>query len=313
MATINILQATESFEKTMVMGLYRLGICLAISFSYILATFMGAGAGFAVGSSGTDPAFYASIGAVIGFGICGFILYNIRRSLFFAPRTSHIALLEKALRGDTITGDKNQIDAGKALVTARFKNASTLFALDQSIKIILTDLLFNINPVAQKIPSIANRFLHTMVRWIVSLPLAFSDQVLVSFVLRQKSEPMAQAAKTALIFYAQHFKDLFKTASMLFAAVIIGICALFLLLRIPVGWVVEFIPFSVGTWSIMCSVLLAWSFITAFFEPIVLVVLMGYFFTLTKDQAPNPDWEHRLLEISNEFNYLSKDANQSGP
>ena len=164
MATISVQQAMESFEKTMVMGLYRLGICLAISFSYILATFMGAGVGFAVGSSGNDPAVFASIGAFVGFGICGFILYNIRPSLFFSPRVSHAALLEKALR-DKSTAEKNQINAGKALVTARFNNASTLFALDQSIKSILTDLLFEINPIARKVPNIANRFLYRIVRW----------------------------------------------------------------------------------------------------------------------------------------------------
>ena len=311
MATINVLQATESFEKTMVMGLYRLGICLAISFSYILATFMGAGAGFAVGSLGTDHSLFASIGAFVGFGACGFILYTIRPSLFFSPRAAHIALLEKALRGDTTTAEKNQIDAGKSLVTARFQKASTLFALDQSVKSVLTDLLFKINPVARGIPDIANRILRGIVRWFVSLPLAFSDEVLIGFVFRQESESPVTAAKTALIYYAQNFKELFKTASILFAAVIIGICALYMLFRIPVGWALEFIPFSVGAWSIMCSVLLAWSFISAFFEPIVFVILMGQFFAIVKDQSPDPDWERKLLEISSEFNYLSKDANPS--
>ncbi len=311
MATINVLQAMESFEKTMVMGLYRLGICLAISFSYILATLMGAGAGFAIGASGTDHAIFASVGAFVGFGGCGFILYIIRPSLFFSPRAAHAALLEKVLRGDTTTAEKNQVDVGKALVTARFKNASTLFTLDQSLKSILIDLVFEIDPIARKIPNTANRFARGIARWLVSLPLAFSDQVLIGFVLRQKSESVAMSAKTALIFYAQNFKELFKTASILFAAVIIGICALFILLRIPVGWALEFIPFSVGAWSIMCSVLLAWSFITAFFEPIVLVVLMDRFFAITKDQNPDTDWEKRLLEISSEFSYLSKGANPS--
>lgn len=306
MTMISLLEATRSFEKTMTMMSYRLFIYLSVSFGYIAATLMGTGSGFAVGSMVDSPEIFAPIGAVAGFGLCGFILYRARASLLFSLRGSHLALLEKAISDEGQPAETNQIHRGQCMVKDRFDNPSALFTLAQSTKKVLTALFFELSPIARKIPNLSNGAIDRLVRWLVSLPLSDNEEAIIGFILKRKGESPEAAAKIALIYYAQNFNELLKSAYILFVLMYAGLVGAFFLVSIPVEWVLDFLPFTIGLWSSLIALLIAWSIKAAIFEPIATGVLMSILFAKAKEQTPNPEWEEKLCNISPLFNNLGK-------
>lgn len=305
MDVISALQATRSFEKTLPMVSYRFVIFLAIGFGYIVAIFLGAGTGFAIGSMGDNPGFFASIGAFVGLCLFGFVHYCLRGSVLFSTRAGHTALLVKVFSEQQFPSGAVQIGQGKGSVKERFDNAAALLAIDQSIKQVLTSLLLEHTSLGEKITKIANERIARMARWLCGLPITYTDELIIGFVLRQTTEAPAVAAKTALIYYAQNFKQLFKPACILFASMYAGLIAVFFLVRLPVEWVVELIPFSVGIWSFVATLVLAWSIKATLFEPIAIAVLLSDFLVKTQEQTPDPEWQTKLCKISDQFKELT--------
>lgn len=308
MAEIALLKGVQTFEKTMPMMIYRLFVYLMVAVGYIAATLFGTGTGFGLGSMGNNPASVSSLGAVIGFGLCCYALYRMRSFFLFNVRASHVGLLTKALEEQSLATGMDQVGEGKALVLGRFSNAHSLMAIDQSIRKVLMTLHCDLTSIGRQVAGIGNDYLARIAKWIVSLPIIYTNELVIGFVFRQTLTSPNIAVKTALVYYAQNFKEITKTSISLFVSMIAGLFIMFFLLRVPMEWISANLPFSIGMWGYVFTLILAWSIKAAIIEPIALSILMTQFFRMTEEQAPNPEWESKLSQISIDFDNLLPEA-----
>ncbi|MEN8259966.1 MAG: aminotransferase class V-fold PLP-dependent enzyme, partial [Pseudomonadota bacterium] len=134
MSDFSLLTAVQVVEKTMPYTMYRQMMWFAICFAYLFSTLVGAGTILALSAIGLNPPGLATIGGLIGFGICGYLLYKTRRSIWVPLRAGHAAAIARCLKGESLPRGSAQVDEAKQVVEERFKGEVALFNLDQRIK-----------------------------------------------------------------------------------------------------------------------------------------------------------------------------------
>ncbi|MGY6629993.1 MAG: hypothetical protein ACXIUL_03195 [Wenzhouxiangella sp.] len=287
--------------RTLPFLVFRFLIYFGITLAYVLLTGIGAGIGYGIGMIGGEPGAFSFFGGLIGFGIMSAIAYLLREYLLYMVKAGHIAVLVELMQGKEIPGGRGQIDYAQSVVRERFAESSVLFGVDQLIKVVLRafNRMFFTVTAFLPIPGLRNvvKFINT----VVNLSLTYLDEVILAHNIRTRSDNPWASSRTALILYAQNYKTFLKNAFWL-AFVIWGLTFLvFLLILLPVGIIVSFIPAVAGPLTLIMAVILAWGIKQAVIEPIGMTALMQVFFKVTEGQQPNPEWENKLEGVSKKF------------
>src|SRR6056297_662679 len=129
-------QALGMMRRTAPFVIFRMLVYFGIAVAYVLVTGTGAGIGWGVGGFG-DADFRASTtawGGVLGFGLTAGVIYLLREYILYIVKAGHIAVMVELMQGKALPEGRGQIEHARREVTARFGEASALFALDQVIK-----------------------------------------------------------------------------------------------------------------------------------------------------------------------------------
>ena len=303
---VQLLTATQAIEKTMAVALYRFSICLGIAVAFVFATLAGAGMGFAVGSLSSSLSGFGHVGGLVGFIVCGGIIYWARGRLLFSVRCPQIAAAVEHMDGRLLQSGAKQIVVARSLVQGRFQDVSLLAGLDRQVKSALADLFHATPQVSGWMPSIAHLPTAKLVNALVARPVTYTDAVILAFQLREKEQNLWRAGQTALVLYAQHFKVLLKNALILYALMYAALIAVFFLMLEPVGWVDELLPESMGWWRYLFALVLAWVIKAGFFEPIAEISMVQLYFDLIKGQEPSPESEEKLSRLSPSFQAIKE-------
>lgn len=289
----------------------RLAVCFGIAAGYILAIGVGAAAGHWVCVLANDAvrATGTLLGAIIGFGIFGVLMYWLRERILYSVKVSHIAVLVPMIDGKVSAGAKPQISYAASVVRDMFGEPSSLFALDRRIK----GVVATINGMARGPLSILplpgmQRMAGTTLHVFLRVPLGFMDEIILAQVIRMHSSNPWHSGKESLVFYGRNHRLLLNNAACLAVLVYSLSVLVFLLLLLPASWGVEVIP---GPWSAsgyLFALLLTWSTKGAVLEPIALVCLMRVYFDALDGQEPDPEWEARLEQLSVDFRKLKARA-----
>ncbi|MGY6588905.1 MAG: hypothetical protein ACXIUB_11550 [Wenzhouxiangella sp.] len=287
--------------RTLPFLVFRFLIYFGITLAYVLLTGIGAGIGYGIGMIGGEPGAFSFFGGLIGFGIMSAIAYLLREYLLYMVKAGHIAVLVELMQGKEIPGGRGQIDYAQSVVRERFAESSVLFGVDQLIKVVLRafNRMFFTVTAFLPIPGLRNvvKFINT----VVNLSLTYLDEVILAHNIRTRSDNPWASSRTALVLYAQNYKTFLKNAFWL-AFVIWGLTFLvFLMILLPVGILVSFIPAVAGPLTLIMAVILAWGIKQAVIEPIGMTALMQVFFKVTEGQQPNPEWENKLEGVSKKF------------
>ncbi|BBA34483.1 uncharacterized protein sS8_2531 [Methylocaldum marinum] len=291
MPDFNLMAATRTIEKSMPFVLYRLLMCLAIAFAYVVITAAGAGTAIGLSSLSQNPTAFASAGAIAGFIGCAFLMYKLRPTFLYNIKAGNLALLAEQHKGNAIPEGRAQIDYAKQIVGRRFPSASGLMGLDRSIEQTLQKL-----PeagLASTLSKLNNPwFSGALSRLAGRLYAANHQTVLVWLFLTDDDDPW-RSARNALAAHVQYFSSIFKSRVYLGLFELLGFASGFALLLIPIRNIASTLPVSIGLWQYVFTAAFAWSLKAAFFEPIAQAAMAQTVFKLI-GQGINPDSKTEL-------------------
>jgi hypothetical protein len=294
--------------KTMPFILTRMLIYFAITLAFILATGVGAGIGYGVGSVGDSPESFAFWGGFFGMGLVGTAVYWAREWLLYMVKTAHIAVIVRLIDGEALPDGKGQVAYGREIVTARFGEANTLFALDQLIKGVIAAITGLIGGIAAFLPipgldGIA-RFANTVIR----LSLTYVDEIILGYNIRTSSNNAWESSRRGLVLYAQNGLKMVKNAVWLSIFLWILSIGVFLLALAPAATILYIFPGEIAGYSFIIAIVFAWAFKAAVLEPFAITALMALYFDTIRGQVPDPAWDAKLMGASEKFRALTESA-----
>lgn len=300
--------AVGLMRKTLPFLLLRLAVYVGITLAYIIVTGVGAGIGYGLTSWGEGQGTGAFWGGAIGFAIVSGILYWAREYLLYLVKAGHIAVLVELIQGKELPAGKSQVEHGQTVVKERFKESSILFGVDQLIKGILRILNRLLMSVSRMLPIPALNNLMAVVNKIINTSLTYVDEVILAYNIKTNSDNPWQSSKDAIILYAQNYKVMLKNAVFLMVFMYVSAFVIFLLVLAPVAAIGALFPGSVGFWTFLFSVLLAWSIKAAVLEPLAVTAMMQVYFKTIEGQTPNPEWDAKLSKASDKFREMGEKA-----
>ncbi|MGD9478177.1 hypothetical protein [Shinella sp. G-2] len=294
--------------RTMPFILLRMVIYFVITLAFILATGAGAGIGYGVGSLSDSPESFAVWGGIFGMGFVGVAVYWAREWLLYMVKAAHIAVIVKLIDGEALPDGKGQVAYGREVVAARFGEANVLFALDQLIKGVIAAITGLIGGIAAFLPipgldGIA-RFANTVIR----LSLTYVDEIVLGYNIRTGSDNAFESARHGLVLYAQNGLKMVKNAVWLAVFLWILSIAVFLLALAPAAAILYAFPGETAAFSFVVAIVFAWAFRAAVLEPFAIAALMAVYFETIRGQAPDPEWDAKLMGASEKFRALTQEA-----
>ena len=294
---VGIMRATAPFL------VFRMAVYFGIALAYVLVTGTGAGIGWGIGTFGDDEfragsTFY---GGIAGFGLTAGVIYFLREYLLYVVKAGHIAVMVEMIDGRELPQGKGQISHAKDIVTARFGEASVLFAVDQLVKGVIRAITGLVQGLMNFLPVPGLDRIMGVVRAYLRLAVGLIDEVILAHGIRTRAENPWDSAREALVLYGQNGGPMLRNAAWL-TLFTYGLSILvFLVMLAPAALVVYLIP---GAWSaggLVFALVFAWAVKAALIEPFAIACLLQAFFTITDGQTPSPDWEARLDGASRKF------------
>ena len=308
MLDIKILSATQTMERTLAFTLYRLFLCFAVSFAFVIATVMGSGIAMMMGSAVDKMAVWGASGASIGFVICGVIVYLARGVWLYRVKARHIALLVGAVEEKMLPQGWAQIEYGRQQVGQRFNLPRDLVGLDRQIRQILIYLLRTCTRLGGQIPNISTEYIARYVYGAISAPLTYTGEVILARCFSGDFKTPWTEARNAVVYYAQNFGLLWHNALLLFGLTYAGFFSVCWLMLVPLEWLEGIMPIPIGNWKYVFALVFAWPIKAAIFDPIVIAGLISFFFEKIDGTIPNSDWVDRLNNCSEEFANIQRKA-----
>jgi len=291
---------------------FRMVVYFGIAVAYVLATGTGAGIGWGVGAFG-DADFRAGTtfwGGAAGFGLTAAVLYFLREYILYMVKAGHIAVMVEYLDGRELPGGRSQIAYAQEIVRARFGQANVLFGIDQLVRGVIRAITGLVEGLASLLPIPAMGGLMRVVRAFLRVAVGLIDEVILAYLIRNKSENPWSDSRDALVLYGQNARPLLVNAAVITLVTYVLAFIVFLVMLAPAAAVVYLIP---GAWSaggFVFAILFAWAVKAAVLEPFALACLLQAYFKLTEGQAPNPDWVARLEGVSAKFKKLGQRAGE---
>jgi hypothetical protein len=311
MWNFSLMKAIGLVAQTAPFVVLRLLVYLGITLAYIAVTGTGAAVGFGFGNISSDPdtpfagAFWGGLG---GFGIVSAVLYLAREYILYLVKAAHIAVLVELLEGKSVPGGQNQIQYGTQFVKTHFVESSVLFGVDQIIKAVLKVITGTLTGVAAFLPIPALQTAINIFNSILRMSLTFVDEVILAYMIRQRTTNPWETAKDGLVLYAQNYGNLLKNAAWL-TVFLWGLTILiFIFLLGPVAALLAFMPSVIGGWSFVFAFIFAWALKAAVLEPIAITALMQAYFKVIEGQKPDAEWDARLTNLSKRFRDLAGKA-----
>ncbi len=294
--------------KTAPFLIFRFLIYFGITLAFVLTTGVGAGVGYGAGGIFGDAPTGGMYGGLFGFGVASTVMYFLREYLLYMVKAGHIAVLVEVMEGGEVPDGKGQIEHAQAVVRERFTESSVLFGVDQLIKGVIKSFNRVFFTLAAILPIPGLEGLVKFLNKIIELSLTYLDEVILAHNIRTQSDNPWASARTALVLYAQNYTTFLRNAAIL-SIVIWGLTFLvFLVILAPVAGLVALLPGSAGPLTFIITLVFAWGVKQAVIEPFGMTALMQVYFTVTRDQQPNPEWEQKLESVSDKFGELKTRA-----
>lgn len=304
-------KAVGAVLRTMPFVLLRMAIYLGIGVAYVLASGVGAGIGWVVGSFWSDVDAHAGgafWGGLVGFGLTSAVLYFAREYVLYLVKAAHIAVLVEIYDNHPIPAGEGQVKYGAEFVKTHFAESSILFGVDQIVKAVLRVITGTLNTIVAFLPIPALQSLIRFANAVIRMSLTYVDEIILAYLIRTRTKNPWESAKDALILYAQNYRHFLKNAIWLSAFMWIVTFAIFFVFLAPAGAMMAFFPGSSWIWVAAFAFIFAWALKAAILEPLAIAALMEVFFKTIEGQTPDPQWNERLTSASHRFRDLATKA-----
>ncbi|MEI2686177.1 MAG: hypothetical protein V9G14_07795 [Cypionkella sp.] len=297
-------------RRTAPFVMFRAIVYFSITAALVAATGTGAGVGWGVGAFGDEDFRASSIfyGGVLGFGVTAGIIFFLRDYILYIVKAGHIAVMVELMQGGTIPGGRGQIEYAREIVTARFGQASALFALDRLIKGVIAAVTGLVQGLLTILPIPGVEQAMGALRAYLRLAVGLVDEVILAHAIKTKSDNPWASAREALVLYAQNAKPMLMNAAWL-TLIVWGLSfVVFLVMLAPAAAVVYLIPGSWSAGGFVFAIIFAWAVKAALIEPFAIACLLQVYFKVTEGQVANPEWEAKLTSASDKFKALGEKA-----
>ena len=306
----SISESLGLMRRTAPFVLFRVIVYFSITAALVAATGTGAGVGWGVGAFGDEDFRASSIfyGGALGFGVTAGIIFFLRDYILYIVKAGHIAVMVELMQGGTIPGGRGQIDYAREIVTARFGQASALFALDRLIKGVIAAVTGLVQGLLTILPIPGLEQAMGALRAYLRVAVGLVDEVILAHAIKTKSDNPWASAREALVLYAQNAKPMLLNAAWL-TLIVWGLSfVVFLVMLAPAAAVVYLIPGSWSAGGFVFAIIFAWAVKAALIEPFAIACLLQVYFKVTEGQVPNPEWEAKLTSASDKFKALGEKA-----
>lgn len=294
--------------QTLPFILMRMAVYFGITLAYLVAVGAGALVGYGVGHVSEDPAVFSIWGGIFGFGAVSVAVYWVREYLLYLLKAGHIAVLVELMQGKELPEGRGQIEHARAVVTARFGEASVLFVLDQLIKSVIAAITGLIGGIAAFIPLPGLNGVAAFINTVIRISLTYVDEIILGYNIRINSSNPWESSRQGLVLYAQNGRVMIKNAIWLSVMLWVLAALVFLVMLAPMATLFYFLPGDIAGWSFIAAIIFAWAFKAALLEPFAIAALMDVYFRVIEGQTPNVEWDRKLSEASSKFNELKERA-----
>lgn len=268
----------------------RIMICLVALALALL--FMGSGAvlgyGLMAETGDVDARIIGGcLGALAAFVMgCG-LFYMAREFILYLVTAGQIAVFVDLMDGHSVSLGLGQLRHGAREVKARFAQSSALFVLHELIHGVtrLFTSLLSFFPVPG---------LSSMVNALLRVSVGLIDEIILAYAIRTRSEDPAEAARHAVILYAQNLTAMMRNAAwlalfihMMTAAIFaigLGLAVLLAPALEGLSWIVAAILAFIGTLVLRATLV----------RSLAVACLWQAFMRVTDGQLPDPAWEAKL-------------------
>lgn len=310
MSAFKVSTSLALMRRTAPFLVFRLLVYAGIAAAYVLATGVGAGIGYGIGTLWEDETRLSAglYGAAAGFGLVGAVLYLLREYILYIVKAGHIAVMVELLQNREIPHGQGQIAYARMMVTERFGTSNVLFGIDQLIKGTIRAVTGLLEGVLSLLPVPGLDKLASILRAYLKIAVGLMDEVMLAYCFNNRGQDPYTASRAALVLYAQNARPLMMSAAWVTAWVWLFSLLVFLVMLVPAGAVVWLMPGQVSAGGFVFAVLFAWAFKVAIIEPFAIACMLQAYFKLTAGQTPNPEWEARLDRASDTFKALGRRA-----
>lgn len=310
MSDFSFSTALRIMRQTAPFVMFRLVVYFGISVAYVLATGVGAGLGYGIGSFWEDDQRLAATayGAAGGFGLTAATLYFLREYLLYTVKAGHIAVMVELLQGREIPDGQGQIAYARARVTERFGTSNVLFGIDQLVKGVINAVTGLLEGLMSILPIPGLDKLMSVIRAYLRVAVGLLDEVMLAHCFETRSDNPYEASKTALVLYSQNAKGMLTNAAWVTLWVWLLSALIFVLMLAPAGVVVWLLPGQMSAAGVVFALLFAWAVKVALIEPFAIACMLQAYFKLTAGQIPDPAWQAKLESASDKFAALGERA-----
>lgn len=304
----SISRSLRLMARTLPFLALRLAVYISILIAFVAATAIGASLGWSMGGTADDGAQAGSafLGGAIGFGITAGILAFLRAYILYIVKAGHIAVMVELLDGQALPEGRGQIAHARQVVTERFFEASTLFAIDQLVKGVLGAITGLIQGVASFLPIPGLQQIMGLVRAFLRVSIGLVDEVILAHAIRTRSDDPWGSARIALVLYGQNARAMLRNAAFL-TLIVYGLsAAIFVVMLSPAAALVYAMPGMWSASSVVFALLITWALKAALIEPFAIACMLQAYFKLTDGQAPDPAWDARLSQVSRKFDRIKQ-------
>jgi len=277
---INFLLATQRVESTMGITFNRLVRYFLYAGSYLLAVALGAGAGYAMGSFVNSPGIPGLIGAVAGFGLCGYFLHWSRRTRLYQYWAPHLTLFGRLAGNQTIPAGKQQLAYGRKQVKRLFDSPSALCQLQVNCAEVLQELFvrqLNLESIAS-LPVIGTGLKISFD--VLAGPLR--DALLTLSLADDVTNPWADM-KANLELASSRLRAIQTSLLLVIVMQIIGCALAFTVWYVGIDWLTDHWPeVNLLGWKLLITGLLAWAMYAVFVYPIAVNALLDEILKIKK-------------------------------
>jgi hypothetical protein len=237
-----------------------------------------------------------------GFGLVRWV----SRYYFYLLKAAHTAVMTEFIvhgRGP----ETGQLEYGKQQVQDRFTDTSIMFAVDQVLDGVVKAINRTFARVTDLLPIPGMDGLQKLVQQVSKFATTYIDEAILSRAYAQREENVWAVAKDGVILYAQGWKPILANAVALTLLSYVEFIAFLVLLGVPavaVGALVPALAVPLGV-----GVLLgAWMLKLALADAFAMAATLLAYHRTTAGMTPDPEWQARLEQVSDEFRELAQKA-----
>lgn len=285
------------------MGL-RLGLMVAFTVAaivwFLLILFMASAAGRISGALGFWMIPLMGIAAPAG------LFRWFKRYFLFLLEMAQVAVITRLITHGDLDG-KDQIAYGKEAVMARFGEVNLLLVLQGLITGVVGSFMRTVDWLTGLLPLPGLDGLMNSVNQIMRYATRYVDDAIFSYNLARGDENQWRSSKDGLIYYAQNWKPVIKTAVIAFILEHVLSFLAFWVLLVPCWAIGSHIP-HLGGWVILMTIAFAVNFKSAVLRPLFSTMVMLSYHKAVQNQPINAEMDQTLTQASDKFRELAERA-----